>query len=178
MDNTFPWESFIRGDAGYLAVRCHATYFAGPRIIYGVAGIHFSPDFHIPHNRRTAVAEVSLFSVRSHRPRSFAENASSVISFIARPQSLRSHGALIRRLVRTGSSPASRYSVVKRGILLSLHLYSFSGRSGAYFMPSRKNFSDIFLFSSRSPSFRARQWYERRPHDGRSRGLTDLRGAP
>ena len=111
-DNTFPWESVIRGDAGYLAVRCPATYFAGPRIIYGVAGIHFSPDFHIPHNRRTAVAEVSLFSVRSLRPRSFAESASSVVSFIARPQSLRSLGALIRRLVRTGSSPASRYSVV------------------------------------------------------------------
>ena len=85
-DNTFPWKSFIRGDAGYLAVRCPATYFAGPRIIYGVAGIHFSPDLHIPHNRRTAVAEVSLFSVRSHRPRSFAENASSVVSFIARPR--------------------------------------------------------------------------------------------
>lgn len=144
-DNTFPWESVIRGDAGYLAVRCPATYFAGPRIIYGVAGIHFSPDLHIPHNRRTAVAEVSLFSVRSHRPRSFAENASSVISFIARPQSLRSHGALIRRLVRTGSSPASRYSVVNRGILLSLHLYSFSGRSGAYFYAFAEKFLRYFF---------------------------------
>ena len=90
-------------------------------------------------------AEVSLFSVRSHRLRSFAENASSVISFIARPQFLRSLGALIRRLVRTGSSPASRYSVVKRGNLLSLHLYSFSGRSGAYFYAFAEKFLRYFF---------------------------------
>lgn len=90
----------------------------------------------------------------------------------------RSLGALIRRLVRTGSSPASRYSVVKRGILLSLHLYSFSGRSGAYFYAFAEKFLRYFLFSSRSPPFRARQWYARRHHDGRSRGPTGHRGAP
>ena len=57
----------------------------------------------------------------------------------------RSHGALIRRLVRTGSSPASRYSVVKRRILLSLHLYSFSGRSGAYFYAFSEKFLRYFF---------------------------------
>ena len=57
----------------------------------------------------------------------------------------RSLGALIRRLVRTGSSPASRYSVVKRGNLLSLHLYSFSGRSGAYFYASAEKFLRYFF---------------------------------
>ena len=57
----------------------------------------------------------------------------------------RSLGALTRRLVRTGSSPASRYSVVNRGYLLSLHLYSFSGRSGAYFYASAEKFLRYFF---------------------------------
>lgn len=119
-DNTFPWKSVIRGDAGYLAVHCPATYFAGPRIIYGVTGIRFSPDLHIPHNRRTAVAEVSLFSVRSHRPRSFAENASSVVSFIARPREAESWRA----------DPAARSDGIFPGVPI------FSCQSRVFIVPS------------------------------------------
>ena len=90
----------------------------------------------------------------------------------------RSLGALIRRLVRTGPSPASRYSVVKRGIYCPFTYIVFRGVLEHIFTPPRKNFSDIFLFSSRSPPFRARQWYGLPPHGGRSRGPTDLHGAP
>ena len=110
-DNTFPWESVIRGDAGYLAVHCPATYFAD-RGSYIASRAYISARTSIFRTIGGPLSRKSHYSPSKVIAREALLKKLRPWSALSLVRVKRSHGALIRRLVRTGSSPASRYSVV------------------------------------------------------------------